>query len=87
MRQLTEQRQPQRQRQPRKITTLQFDPKKLRKAREAKGLGLSQAAGEVGVHKQSLHQYEQGTNAPPDVLLRLMVLYETDLRDLSKRAA
>lgn len=69
------------------VTKLKFAPKKLRAAREAKGLSLSEAAGLAGISRQLLFKYEHGSAAGPDVLLRLMVLYNTDLRDLGNRRA
>jgi transcriptional regulator with XRE-family HTH domain len=73
------------------LTTLKFDPNKLRKARESKGLGQTEAAGLVGISKQRLFKYEHEEyrgNPKPDILLRLMVLYDVDLRELgNKRAA
>jgi len=73
-----------------KLTALKFDPNKLRKAREAKELGLSQAAGLVGISRQRLFIYEhknQPGTPDPDVLLRLCALYDVDLRDLGNRRA
>jgi transcriptional regulator with XRE-family HTH domain len=73
-----------------RLTTLRFDPKKLRAAREGKDLGLSEAAGKVGISRQRLHIYEhktQGVTPNPDILLRLCVLYDIDLRELSNRRA
>jgi transcriptional regulator with XRE-family HTH domain len=70
------------------LSTLRFDPKKLRAAREAKELGLSEAAGLVGVSKQQLWNYEHptGRGTPdPNVLLRLCTAYDVDLRELSNR--
>lgn len=73
-----------------RLTTLKFDPGKLRKAREQKELGLSQAAGLIGITRQRLFTYEHGNvrgTPDPDILLRLMVLYDVDLRDLSNKRA
>jgi len=73
-----------------RLTTLRFDSKKLRQAREAKDLGLSEAAGLIGITRQRLHIYEhktQGVTPNPDILLRLCVLYDVDLRELSNRRA
>lgn len=74
-----------------RLTLLKFDPKKLRKAREIRGLGLSEAAGQVGISRQRLFIYEhkeQRGTPDPDILLRLCTLYDVDLRELSnKRAA
>jgi transcriptional regulator with XRE-family HTH domain len=70
-----------------RLTLLKFSPKKLRAAREAKDLGLSQAAGLVGVSRQLLFTYEHGSAPNPDILLRLCVLYDVDLRDLGNRRA
>lgn len=74
-----------------RLTTLKFDPLKLRKAREAKDLGLSQAAGLLGISRQRLfiYEHEEARGTPnPDILLRLCVLYDVDLREMgNKRAA
>jgi len=72
-----------------RLTLLKFDPKKLRAARERKDLGLTQAAGLVGISKQRLCNYERANQGTPnpDILIRLMVLYDIDLRDLSNRRA
>jgi transcriptional regulator with XRE-family HTH domain len=68
--------------------TIRFVPKKLRQAREAKRLSLSEAAGLIGISRQLLFKYEHGSAPAPDALLRLCVLYDIDLRELSnKRAA
>jgi transcriptional regulator with XRE-family HTH domain len=73
-----------------KLTSLRFEKHKLRKARDNKGLGLSQAATLIGISRQRLFNYEnkhvRGT-PDPDVLVRLMTLYDVDLRELSNRRA
>jgi transcriptional regulator with XRE-family HTH domain len=74
-----------------RLATLKLDPGKLRKAREAKDLGLSEAAGLVGITRGRLYNYEhaEARGTPdPDILLRLVTLYDVDLRELgNKRAA
>lgn len=73
-----------------RLTTLKFDPSKLRKARQAKELGLSQAAGLIGIDRRRLFNYEhkEARGTPdPDILLRLCTLYDVDLRELSNRRA
>jgi transcriptional regulator with XRE-family HTH domain len=44
---------------------------RLRQAREANGLTLGQAAMAAGVTPHNIHCYEQGSPAPPDVLIKL----------------
>jgi transcriptional regulator with XRE-family HTH domain len=44
---------------------------RLRQARAAKGLTLEQAAIAAGVTAHNIHCYEQGSPAPPDVLIKL----------------
>ncbi|HZR39864.1 MAG TPA: helix-turn-helix transcriptional regulator [Ktedonobacteraceae bacterium] len=43
----------------------------LQQAREAKGLTLEQAAILAGVTAHNIHCYEQGSPAPPDILIKL----------------
>ena len=45
---------------------------RLRQAREARGLTLEQAAIAAGVTAHNIHCYEQGSLAPPDVLIKLV---------------
>jgi transcriptional regulator with XRE-family HTH domain len=45
--------------------------RRLRQEREAKGLTLEQAAIAAGVTAHNIHCYEQGSPAPPDVLMKL----------------
>ena len=71
-----------------RLTTLRFEPSKLRKAREARGLRQSQAAGLIGIDRRRLYNYEheEARGRPdPDMLLRLCTLYDIDLRDLGNR--
>ncbi|MBV9229645.1 MAG: helix-turn-helix transcriptional regulator [Chloroflexi bacterium] len=44
---------------------------RLQQARAAKGLTLEQAAIAAGVTANNIHCYEQGSPAPPDVLIKL----------------
>lgn len=44
---------------------------RLRQAREARGLTLEQVAIAAGVTVHNMHCYEQGSPAPPDVLVKL----------------
>lgn len=52
---------------------------RLKKLRESKNLGQTEAARLVGVSKQTLYKYENDiiTNIPSDIIERLAVLYET----------
>jgi transcriptional regulator with XRE-family HTH domain len=56
---------------------------RLRQAREAKNLTLGQAAIAVGVTANNIHCYEQGSPAPPDVLIKLAYeVYRCSLHEL-----
>jgi transcriptional regulator with XRE-family HTH domain len=56
---------------------------RLRQAREANNLTLAQAAVAVGVTAHNIHCYEQGSPAPPDILLKLACeVYRCSLHEL-----
>jgi transcriptional regulator with XRE-family HTH domain len=56
---------------------------RLRQAREANGLTLGQAASAAGVTAHNIHCYEQGSPAPPDVLIKLACeVYHSSLHEI-----
>jgi predicted transcriptional regulator len=56
---------------------------RLRRAREARGLTLEQVAIAAGVTVHNMHCYEQGSPAPPDVLIKLACeVYRGSLHDI-----
>ena len=60
---------------------------RLRQEREARGLTLEQAALAAGVTAHNIHCYEQGSPAPPDVLVKLTCeVYHCSLHEIFHRA-
>lgn len=55
----------------------------IRRAREQAGLSLTQCAGLAKVHRQTLHNVEQGKHSlQTDTLCRLAVALDVSLEDL-----
>ena len=56
----------------------------LRRAREAKGITLQEAADRLSLHKSTLHRYESSEiqQIPPDKLEQLTSLYDTSASSL-----
>lgn len=69
------------------LTNIFFDKAKMRSARLAKGLSLTEAAHLLGLSKQQLWNYENegGRGEPsPNTLARACVLYEIEIAELTE---
>lgn len=72
------------------LTNIFFNKAKFKKARERKGLSLTEAADLLGLSKQQLWTYEnesaRGTPSP-DTLARACILYEVEMADFTDEIA
>ena len=69
------------------LTDINFDPHKLRSARESRELSQAGVAKTLGVSRQRLHAWESGLNTPdPTMLARLCRIYGVELSDLTGEA-
>jgi transcriptional regulator with XRE-family HTH domain len=71
------------------LTNIFFNKTKMKEARLAAGLSLTDAAGQLGLSKQQLWNYENeaGRGEPsPDTLARACVLYGIEISDLTAHA-
>lgn len=70
------------------LTHIEVDTERLRHYRELKGLSQNTAATSVGVKKAAISKYELGHATPSgDVLARLCILYDINIKDISRRTA
>jgi transcriptional regulator with XRE-family HTH domain len=70
------------------VTDIDIDPRKLREARERKGLSQAAVAQAVGVQKAAISKIEVGQGLPSaNILARLCELYGVEISEIINRSA
>jgi transcriptional regulator with XRE-family HTH domain len=70
------------------VTDIDIDPRKLREARERKGLSQAAVAQAVGVQKAAISKIEVGQGLPSaNILARLCELYGVEISEIINRTA